>query len=104
MRQALFCAVLCSSLAACGGAPAQSGSTTPTPEPGPTGDACDGETLPACPPPCAEPAGQRAGATCSTEGERCGNDIGDGCTCSGGTWQCTVHPPLKPVGCNKVCR
>ncbi len=64
-------------------------------------DPCEGVELPACPPACSPEV--MPGMGCSEEGERCGNDIGDGCQCAGGLWQCAVHPPLG-MGCNLVCR
>ncbi len=65
---------------------------------------CDEQALPPCPPPCAKRLGELAGQACGTEGERCGSHLGSGCTCVGGTWQCSPHAPLKPKGCNQVCR
>jgi hypothetical protein len=53
-------------------------------------DFCPGEFSALCGMPCAE-----VGSTCS-------NEIGDGMSCSGGTWQCVVHPPLGE-GCNSIC-
>lgn len=66
-------------------------------------DPCDGVTLPACPPQCGDALGSMAGSDCS-EGDECVTSaVGDGCECSGGQWQCSVHPPLDPNGCNLVC-
>jgi hypothetical protein len=66
-------------------------------------DPCAGVELPACPPACADDATSRCGQACDAEGEACGNEIGDGMVCQGGTWSCIVHAPLGP-GCNAVCR
>ena len=67
-------------------------------------DPCAGVDLPACPPECGEMEyPELCGLPCDTEGQTCGNNIGDGMTCSGGQWLCTVHPPLGP-GCNLVCK
>jgi hypothetical protein len=63
-------------------------------------DPCAGVDLPPCPPPC---TGVNPGDACAPEGARCGNAIGDACTCAQSRWQCEVHPPLEP-GCNLVCR
>lgn len=68
------------------------------------GDPCDGVDLPECPPECTPemfPGG--CGEPCEPEGATCGNNIGDGMVCSGGLWQCSVHPPLGE-GCNLVCK
>jgi hypothetical protein len=62
--------------------------------------ACVGKSLPACPRACK--GDETAGATCSKDGDVCGDSIGDKCTCSGGTFQCVVHQPLGPH-CNMVC-
>ncbi|MEZ4222903.1 MAG: hypothetical protein R3B13_18315 [Polyangiaceae bacterium] len=83
--------------AGAGAAPGGSGSG------GAGGDPCAGLTLPDCPEQCAANAFAECGMPCANEGAACGNEIGDGMTCTGGTWQCTVHPPLGP-GCNLVCR
>jgi hypothetical protein len=67
-------------------------------------DACTGVELPACPPVCEDGAFSRCGTACDAATDAaCGNDIGDGMQCVGGSWQCTVHPPLGP-GCNAICR
>jgi hypothetical protein len=65
-------------------------------------DPCEGLALPACPAECPSELFSTCGEPCEPEGERCGNEIGDGRTCSGGIWQCSVHPPLGP-GCNQIC-
>ncbi|MBI2893583.1 MAG: hypothetical protein HYY06_08515 [Deltaproteobacteria bacterium] len=70
---------------------------------GQCGDPCAGVDLPPCPPACPDEIFVRCGQRCETEGETCGNDIGDARTCLDGTWQCVVHPPLG-TGCNLVCR
>jgi len=73
-------------------------------DPGAAADPCEGKTLPKCAAECAAPPGQLAGEACS-EGERCGNNIGDECTCASGTWSCSVHAPLGGPGvCNATCR
>jgi hypothetical protein len=67
-----------------------------------TFDPCAGETLPACPRECT--TFPETGAC--TNGDKCraaGSQIGDECSCTGGTWGCAVHPPLG-MGCNLVCR
>lgn len=66
-------------------------------------DPCAGEDLPPCPPECDPNAMDQCGQPCADEGYTCGNNIGDGMTCMGGVWGCTVHPPLG-TGCNLVCR
>jgi len=70
----------------------------------PEADACAGIDLPPCPQACGDPLGEMAGQACGTEGDKCGNDIGDGCSCSGGKWQCYPHAPLPTGGCTLVCR
>lgn len=67
------------------------------------GDPCEGVDLPPCPPECPDQAPALCGQPCDMEGDACGNNIGDGMVCTGGTWQCSVHPPLGP-GCNLVCK
>jgi hypothetical protein len=68
-------------------------------------DPCAGKELPPCPAQCTQPPGQQAGTDCTPDGSKCGNDIGDGCECTGGKWSCTVHAPLGGPGtCNLVCR
>lgn len=67
-------------------------------------DPCAGVELPACPSECSQPPGEMAGSACTTDGEKCGNSIGDGCECTAGKWECTVHAPLGPGMCNSVCR
>jgi hypothetical protein len=85
-----------------GGAIPDAGQGGVTPDAGQGGaiDPCAGIELPPCPLPC---LGIEPGGVCGDEGATCGNAIGDGCTCTGGQWQCTVHPPLGD-GCNLVCR
>lgn len=65
-------------------------------------DPCAGQTLPACPADCST---FPMTGSC-TAGDRCrlkGSTIGDECSCNGGTWACSPHPPLG-TGCNQVCR
>lgn len=69
-----------------------------------TAGPCVGLDLPDCPPECPDDWQLSCGEPCSAEGDSCGNAIGDGRTCSGGVWQCSVHPPLDPDGCNRICR
>ncbi len=65
---------------------------------------CDTASLPPCPAECPTGLpGELCGEPCETEGEECGNAIGDGATCLEGRWECTVHAPLG-TGCNLVCR
>ncbi len=71
---------------------------------GDTADVCAGISLAACPDECPEDWAATCGEPCETDGETCGNDLGDGRACVGGTWSCTVHAPLEPGGCNLVCR
>lgn len=71
--------------------------------PGGGADPCAGVELPACPTACPADAMDRCGQPCETEGERCGNNVGDGMGCEAGTWRCVVHAPLGP-GCNLACR
>jgi hypothetical protein len=68
-----------------------------------TAGPCASESLPACPPACPEDAFEVCGQPCTVEGETCGNSIGDGRVCDGGVWSCSVHAPLEPEGCNRVC-
>lgn len=51
---------------------------------------------------CPDEMGALCGMACTAEGEVCSNEIGDGMSCAGGTWQCVVHPPLGE-GCNRMC-
>ena len=68
------------------------------------GDPCAGVALPECPPPCSPAAfPDLCGEACAEEGAACSNELGDGMTCTGGTWQCFVHAPPGP-GCHLVCR
>ena len=67
-------------------------------------DPCKDVELPACPGECPpEQFPADCGAPCQDEGAACGNNIGDGMVCTGGTWGCVVHPPLGE-GCNLVCK
>jgi hypothetical protein len=67
-------------------------------------DPCAAADLPVCPEECPEDAFSECGESCETEGEVCGNNIGDGRECVDGIWQCTVHAPLGGPGeCNLVC-
>jgi hypothetical protein len=86
---------------------ASCGGTTQPPAgtgPGTNEDPCAGKALPACPRACAEPPGAMDNKPCATEGEACGNNVGDGCKCTGGKWACEVHAPLRPDTCNQVCK
>ena len=67
-------------------------------------DYCEGVELPECPPECPDDYASSCGEACETEGEACGNTIGDGRSCVEGVWNCTVHAPLEPDECNAVCR
>src|SRR5262245_33011472 len=67
-----------------------------------TAEPCADVDLPACPDACPANFMESCGEACADEGAECGNDIGDGMKCEGGTWSCSVHAPLGP-GCNKVC-
>lgn len=69
-----------------------------------TAGPCAALDLPVCPPECPVDAFAECGLPCPTEGEACGNSIGDGRVCQDGVWACTVHAPLEPEGCNQVCR
>ena len=60
--------------------------------------------LPECPAECPEDYASTCGEPCESEGEECGNEIGDGRVCTDGMWQCSVHAPLEPTGCNQVCQ
>jgi hypothetical protein len=71
-------------------------------EPADTGEYCQGADLPPCPPACPADYAQSCGLPCDSEGEACGNEIGDGMSCSDGIWSCAVHAPLG-TGCNWVC-
>lgn len=89
---------------ACGGSYTVIGSADASVADGPTEggseDPCAGKSLPQCPTRCE--AFPMTGA-CSS-GDRCAqSEIGDGCDCQGGSWTCSVHPPLG-TGCNQVCR
>ena len=80
-------------LAACGGE-----STTDSSDP------CADLALPDCPMECPEDFASTCGEECDSEGEECGNAIGDGRICQDGIWSCTVHAPLGGEGeCNRVC-
>jgi len=65
-------------------------------------DPCAERELPPCPPACAADAFQNCGKPCQGDAA-CGNSIGDGMTCVGGRWSCSIHAPLG-LGCNLVCR
>ena len=67
-------------------------------------DYCEGVALPECPPECPEDYWSTCGEPCETEGEACGNTIGDGRECFEGLWRCSEHAPLEPDACNAVCR
>ena len=67
-------------------------------------DLCAGIDLPECPAECPEDFANSCGEECQTEGEECGNSIGDGRICTDGLWQCTVHAPLEPDQCNLICQ
>ncbi|MFT5460193.1 MAG: hypothetical protein ACI9K2_006710 [Myxococcota bacterium] len=67
-----------------------------------TAGPCVGLDLPACPGECPDDWQIDCGEACSSEGQACGNNIGDGRTCTGGVWECSVHAPLDPDGCNLV--
>ena len=66
-------------------------------------DPCADLDLPECPPECPDDYASSCGEPCDTEGDACGNNIGDGRECVDGMWQCSVHAPLEPDGCNSVC-
>ena len=66
-------------------------------------DPCAELDLPECPPECPDDYASSCGEPCETEGDACGNKIGDGRQCVDGMWQCSVHAPLEPEGCNRVC-
>lgn len=71
----------------------------------PPGDPCAGVELPPCPPACEESQAGRCGQPCAPGADlACGNNIGDGMQCVDGTWQCSVHAPLSPTGCNLTCK
>jgi hypothetical protein len=74
-------------------------------QPAPGGDPCAAKELPPCPEECPKTPGEMAGSGCLNEGEKCGNQIGDGCTCRDKKWACYPHAPLGGPGtCNQVCR
>lgn len=75
----------------------------PPPSADDSADPCADESLPDCPAPCPDDWSSTCGEPCTVDGEACGNDIGDGRTCTGGAWQCSVHAPLEPGACNQVC-
>ena len=122
MRTTGLCATLVLVLTACPKPPAQSsgdapdGSTPPgaelqgggqgPDEPPPAGDdPCASVTLPACPAECTQPLGEMLGTACPPDQAKCGNNIGDGCECTDGKWECTVHKPLGGPGtCNLTCK
>jgi len=67
-------------------------------------DPCAALDLPECPEECPPDAFAVCGESCETEGEVCGNNIGDGRECIDGIWECSVHAPLGGPGeCNLVC-
>lgn len=66
-------------------------------------DPCADVVLPACPAECPDSPSEMAGTACSADGDRCGNEIGDGCSCQSGSWICAPHAPLGPGDCNLVC-
>ena len=67
-------------------------------------DPCAELNLPECPEECPEDYASSCGEACELEGEECGNNIGDGRKCTNGIWQCSVHRPLEPEGCNSICQ
>ena len=69
-----------------------------------TGDPCADLDLPECPQECPDDYASTCGEPCETEGEECGNSIGDGRVCVDGIYQCSVHAPLEPEGCNSICQ
>jgi hypothetical protein len=87
-------------LSACASPSPSSGSTSSSGGPGST-------TTDDCPslPPCDFCPGDfpaLCGLPCAEVSSTCSNEIGDGMSCSGGAWQCVVHPPLGD-GCNSMC-
>ena len=67
-------------------------------------DPCAEIDLPDCPQECPEDYASTCGEACESEGEECGNSIGDGRICQDGLWTCTVHSPSDgPDECNRVC-
>lgn len=111
-RNALFTFLSAASIAACGAnvdlgsgrqdlgngtRDAGSGTTD-----GATTDPCSGKSLPTCPAWCPKTMGELRGTSCRA-GDACiVSQVGDECSCVGGTWACENHPPLG-LGCNKVC-
>ena len=67
-------------------------------------DPCAGEDLPECPAECPDDYAATCGEPCETDGEACGNSIGDGRVCLDGIWSCSVHAPLEAEGCNQICQ
>jgi hypothetical protein len=67
-------------------------------------DPCAGRALPDCKA-CSDGGGlqDHCGQACTSEGDSCSNQIGDGRTCVNGLWECSIHAPLG-TGCNLVCR
>jgi hypothetical protein len=65
-------------------------------------DPCAGRVLPPCPPPCTPADLALCGTPCAEDGSLCGNEVGDGVVCQGGTYLCFVHAPLG-TDCNRVC-
>lgn len=66
-------------------------------------DYCAGIELPECPEECPDDYASTCGEPCETDGEACGNSIGDGRVCVDGMYTCSVHAPLEADECNKVC-
>ena len=69
-----------------------------------TADPCADLDLPECPEECPDDYASTCGEPCETEGEECGNSIGDGRVCVDGVYQCSVHAPLEAEGCNSICQ
>ncbi len=65
-----------------------------------SGDPCQGRVLPDCPRRCET---FPMSGTCTTGDACAASEIGDECSCAGGTWTCAIHPPLG-MGCNKTCK
>jgi hypothetical protein len=76
------------------------------PDPNSIPDPCNGEDLPDCPAECPVDDPVQCGNPCDTEGEACGNALGDGRVCTDGAWICSVHAPLSDddTVCNHVCK
>ena len=66
-------------------------------------DYCADLELPECPEACPDDYAASCGEPCTEDDPPCGNTIGDGRECVDEMWVCSVHAPLEPDTCNRIC-